>query len=340
MRLIFIVIFAKNIESADENVAVFDDGNETMSHSYHQSTLLPVESVEAVSHIDMDTGLKINENNSSRQQKALLQTEDDYEDLMNTEAADTTPATVHVISHTYPETQIATDEETTEPTTKKAKQLEIYKTRPNELLRHYVEDTHLRPPIAALVDKKINPLTKARQLWKSAVRPAASNLEVMLVSYDSEGIRSIYNISNTKAMMTSLNRIREENATSEESKTFYSLLRTSQLVPYDSAIFLSTDNLPSDHEHQDAAAMNLLKKRIRLYLIIFDEKLFKLSENLSTAVRQTGFLGQLALRTGGDILYVPNNAFRTGDGGEMGLAEERSSSAYGHVRPQRAQIQI
>lgn len=37
-----------------------------------------------------------------------------------------------------------------------------------------------------------------------------------------------------------------------------------QLVPYDSAIFLSTDNLPSDHEHQDAAAMNLLKKRIRV----------------------------------------------------------------------------
>lgn len=194
VRLIFIVIFAKNIESADENVAVFDDGNETMSHSYHQSTLLPVESVEAVSHIDMDTVLKNIENNSSRQQKALLQTEDEYEDLMNTEAADTTPATMHVISHTYPETQIATDEETTEPTTKKAKQLEIYKTRPNELLRHYVEDTHLRPPIAALVDKKINPLTKARQLWKSAVRPAASNLEVMLVSYDSEGNNTTQNI--------------------------------------------------------------------------------------------------------------------------------------------------
>lgn len=34
----------------------------------------------------------------------------------------------------------------------------------------------------------------------------------------------------------------------------------------------------------------------KLYLIIFDENLFKLSENLSTAVRQTGFLGQLALR--------------------------------------------
>lgn len=186
LRLIFVVIFAKNIESADENVSIFN-GNETMSHSYHQSTVLPEESLEFVNNLDTTTVIKNVENNSSRQQKALMQFENDYEDLMNTEdAADTTPATVNFNSHTHPESHIA-DEETTQPTTKKAKQLEVYKTRPNELLRHYVEDTHLRPPIAALVDKKINPLTKARQLWKMAVRPAASNLEVMLVSYDSEG---------------------------------------------------------------------------------------------------------------------------------------------------------
>lgn len=141
--------------------------------------------------------------------------------------------------------------------------------------------------------------------------------------------------------MTTLNRIREENATTDESKTYYSILRTGlrkliiffliefhskflllpgQLIPYDSAIFLSTDTLPMDPMHQDSASMILLKKRIRvskirklfelrlsysnaflkcaqkLFLIIFDEELFKLSENSSTAVRQTGFLGQLALR--------------------------------------------
>lgn len=102
-----------------------------------------------------------------------------------------------------------------------------------------------------------------------------------------QGIRSIYNISNTKAMMTTLNRIREENATSEESRTYYSILRTGymknannfsyskykddikyfilgQLIPYDSAIFLSTDTLPNDPEHQESASMILLKKRIRV----------------------------------------------------------------------------
>lgn len=78
------------------------------------------------------------------------------------------------------------------------------------------------------------------------------------------GIKSTYNLTNTKAMVATLDRVREENATSEESKTYYSIIRTGQLIPYDSAIFLSTDNLPNDTEHQQPASMILLKKRIRV----------------------------------------------------------------------------
>lgn len=152
------------------------------------------------------------------------------------------------------------------------------------------------------------------------------------------GIKSTYNLTNTRAMMATLDRVREENATTQESKTYYSIIRTGQLIPYDSAIFLSTDNLPNDTEHQQPASMILLKKRIRvsyelheslrgyiyrfmisfqLYLVIFDDKNHVVSGNSTTAVRQTGFLGQLALRTGGDVIYVPNHAFRPD--GEMGL---------------------
>lgn len=64
--------------------------------------------------------------------------------------------------------------------------------------------------------------------------------------------------------MSTLDRVREENATTEESKTYYSIIRTGQLIPYDSAIFLSTDKLPNDTEHQQPASMILLKKRIRV----------------------------------------------------------------------------
>lgn len=65
-------------------------------------------------------------------------------------------------------------------------------------------------------------------------------------------------------MVSTLDRVREENVTSQESKTYYSIIRTGQLIPYDSAIFLSTDNLPNDTEHQQPASMILLKKRIRV----------------------------------------------------------------------------
>lgn len=87
------------------------------------------------------------------------------------------------------ETNIDIGEEVTTiqpPTSKKPKKIEIYKTRPNELLRHYVEDSHLRSPVAALIDKKTNPLTKAKKLWKAALKPNTL-LDIMVVSYDSEG---------------------------------------------------------------------------------------------------------------------------------------------------------
>lgn len=65
-------------------------------------------------------------------------------------------------------------------------------------------------------------------------------------------------------MMATLDRVREENTTVQESETYYSIIRTGQLIPYDSAIFLSTDNLPNNTEHQQQASMILLKKRIRV----------------------------------------------------------------------------
>lgn len=100
---------------------------------------------------------------------------------------DTTPA--NEIESDVNDTNIEiADEETTvqPPTSKKPKKIEIYKTRPNELLKHYVEDSHLRSPVAALIDKKANPLAKAKKLWKAALRPNAL-LDIMVVSYDSEG---------------------------------------------------------------------------------------------------------------------------------------------------------
>lgn len=50
---------------------------------------------------------------------------------------------------------------------------------------------------------------------------------------------------------------------------------------------------------------------------MFDEKSNIENDTAPTTYRDTGYLGELALRTGGEIVYVPNNAF--GLDGELGL---------------------
>lgn len=50
---------------------------------------------------------------------------------------------------------------------------------------------------------------------------------------------------------------------------------------------------------------------------MFDQKSNIENDTAPTTYRDTGYLGELALRTGGEIVYVPNNAF--GLDGELGL---------------------
>lgn len=45
---------------------------------------------------------------------------------------------------------------------------------------------------------------------------------------------------------------------------FFGIMRASELVPYDSAIFISTDSIPADTDSAQYAAITLLKKRIRV----------------------------------------------------------------------------
>lgn len=58
--------------------------------------------------------------------------------------------------------------------------------------------------------------------------------------------------------------MRESAQTTESGKAFNAILKASELIPYDSAIFLSTDNDPTDFEQFDRAATVLIKKRIRV----------------------------------------------------------------------------
>ena len=78
------------------------------------------------------------------------------------------------------------------------------------------------------------------------------------------GVRDAYNLGNTNVLMAAMDSIREDPRIEHISKTYESISKTAQQIPFDSAIFLSTDSIPIDKDHQQVASMILLKKRIRV----------------------------------------------------------------------------
>lgn len=70
-------------------------------------------------------------------------------------------------------------------------------------------------------------------------------------------------------MLKGLSSLRESTQTVDSGKAFTSILKASGHIPYDSAIFISTDNDPSDSELFDRAATVLIKKRIRVNMKFF-----------------------------------------------------------------------
>lgn len=183
---------------------------------------------------------------------------------------------------------------------KKSKKIEalsprIYKYSAEEIVRKYLDDSYLRAPLATLINTAPEPLRKTKLLWKSALRPNTP-INIVLVAFNSSGklkvskyernrvfqlpinhLRSImfhnvfgigvgvtYSFKNTRTMIAGLESVQESREMLGGGSGFYGILRASELIPYDSAIFISTDQIPEDIGLMKNAATILLKKRIRV----------------------------------------------------------------------------
>lgn len=73
---------------------------------------------------------------------------------------------------------------------KKSKKIDtptrFFKYSADEILRKYLEDIHIRAPLAALINTSPVALRKAKQLWKSTLRPN-SPIDIVLVAFNSSG---------------------------------------------------------------------------------------------------------------------------------------------------------
>lgn len=92
-------------------------------------------------------------------------------------------------------------------------------------------------------------------------RECKSKIKIFLI-FTSTGIAKSTSFRNTKSLMDSINALQPSYDGS--GRAYYGILRTSQEIPYDSAIFLATSNPATDKELAKMAALTLLKKRIRV----------------------------------------------------------------------------
>ncbi|XP_067640005.1 uncharacterized protein [Eurosta solidaginis] len=188
---------------------------------------------------------------------------------------------------------------TMRPTGKQGKQITLTRGRkllPHEQLRNYIEDAYIRMPLAVIVDPSSDALDKTKALWREALRTNL-NIKIVLVSLNASGIPAAYNFNNTRQFLAGLNSIKVNDG----GNSFVGILHASELVPYDSAVFISTAAIPPHTELVQDAAITLLKKRIRLYLIWYGGR--SLSEN-ETQEAVGGILGEVAIRSGGEVLHL------------------------------------
>lgn len=158
-----------------------------------------------------------------------------------------------------------------------------------------------------------------------------------------------YTFKNSPTMIAGLQSVQESHDGMEGGSGFYGILRASELVPYDSAIFISTDKIPQDLELMRNAATTLLKKRIRVqifsilnanyvfisiywiffllfsfidfdWIIVSNLQLFLIwfgAQDIDDNETSTGgALGEVALRSGGEIIRITEESLGNGD---MGL---------------------
>ncbi|XP_050088492.1 uncharacterized protein LOC126572851 [Anopheles aquasalis] len=163
-----------------------------------------------------------------------------------------------------------------------------------ELLSRLIVDKNLRWPIAFLVDASNDSLVFTKKVLDASLVPK-SPMDAILLRYNGTGISKSIAFRNTKSLMEAINQL--QPSYDRGGSEYYGILRTSQEVPYDSAIFLATSKSTTDPQLSRMTALTLLKKRIRLYILWFGDEM----DTNQRLDNQTG-LHELAYKTGGRVI--------------------------------------
>ncbi|XP_064535229.1 putative epidermal cell surface receptor isoform X2 [Drosophila montana] len=210
-----------------------------------------------------------------------------------------TPPVVTTSSTSTTTSTTTTTTTTTPAPRKQSKHIHLAKPEllPADQLRNYIKDVYIRMPLAVIVDPSAASLDQAKRLYIDALQDKNINIKIVLVTLNASGVPSAFSFNNTREFIAGLNSTKEH----EGGNAFVGVLHAAELVPYDSAIFISTAAIPPHTEMVQDAAITLLKKRIRLFMLWYGER--SATEN-ETEEAVGGILGEVAIRSGGEIIHI------------------------------------
>ncbi|XP_017858353.1 PREDICTED: uncharacterized protein LOC108610653 [Drosophila arizonae] len=202
-------------------------------------------------------------------------------------------------STTTTTTTTTTPTPTTSAPRKQSKHIHLAKPEllPADQLRNYIKDVYIRMPLAVIVDPSAASLDQTKRLYIDALQDKNINIKIVLVTLNASGVPSAFSFNNTREFIAGLNSTKEF----EGGNAFVGVLQAAELVPYDSAIFISTAAVPPHTDIVQDAAITLLKKRIRLFMLWYGER--SANEN-ETEDAVGGILGEVAIRSGGEIIHI------------------------------------
>ncbi|CAB3258259.1 unnamed protein product [Arctia plantaginis] len=184
------------------------------------------------------------------------------------------------------------------------------------IVRGWLDDTWIRSPVGILVPLRATALNRALAVWTDLNTSTLNLSRVCFMAYDENGIswRSKHSLHPTsygnhdKTVTEALSKLLLKyqaimNVDSSDSRadgTMRALTGAAKLVPYDSALFVITDEGPGDMNRLQLALRAVVEKRLKVYTLWTNP-------NYPDAETDEGLLAlkNISQHTEGDVIPYP-----------------------------------
>lgn len=171
-------------------------------------------------------------------------------------------------------------------------------------IKQILQDRYLRSPVAVIIDTAPPFLYRAKKLLQAVVSTNAS-MNLLLIPYNSTGIGPVQKPMDMTQLQNAVHDLRSPSpgySKNRKGVAFYSILKATEKVPYDSAILLFTGRAAEDEDLAAITTENLTSKRCKLYVVWLDPPPIQ-NPGIET------LYAEVAQRTGGGLHFTKASDF-------------------------------